>query len=295
MSNQETAQALQNLHDLRSAQVLNEAEFQTAKAKLLGHPRASTPAGWYDDGSGRKRWWDGQQWTGHFQATNNKLPQSSSHLWWVWSPVYTLGIVVFIPALHAAIKLRRRDLWYWAAGLTGGNVISWILMASGPSNADESTALQTVGATIAMVLAVVGTIQAFRTREAVFGSSRPAAADPSTGTQPVLDPAIANSLAARKRRQESVALSIKDPSLARDLRIGRPDLSRQYYDGGLVDVNHVPEAVLVSHLGLTRDQARTVIAARDHLGGFASTNELCSLANLPPQTLDAIRDRIVTL
>lgn len=26
----------------------------------------STPAGWYDDGSGRQRWWDGQQWTEHF-------------------------------------------------------------------------------------------------------------------------------------------------------------------------------------------------------------------------------------
>lgn len=26
----------------------------------------STPAGWYDDGSGRQRWWDGQQWTDNF-------------------------------------------------------------------------------------------------------------------------------------------------------------------------------------------------------------------------------------
>lgn len=26
----------------------------------------STPAGWYDDGSGRQRWWDGQQWTDQF-------------------------------------------------------------------------------------------------------------------------------------------------------------------------------------------------------------------------------------
>ena len=77
--------------------------------------------------------------------------------------------------------------------------------------------------------------------------------------------------------------------------IGRPDLTRQYYDGGLVDVNHVPEAVLVSHLGLTPDQARTVVEARDHLAGFASAAELCSLANVPPQTLDAIRDRVVNL
>lgn len=26
----------------------------------------STPAGWYDDGSGRQRWWDGRQWTEHY-------------------------------------------------------------------------------------------------------------------------------------------------------------------------------------------------------------------------------------
>jgi len=26
----------------------------------------STPAGWYDDGSGRQRWWDGAQWTDDF-------------------------------------------------------------------------------------------------------------------------------------------------------------------------------------------------------------------------------------
>ncbi|MFK4762907.1 DUF2510 domain-containing protein [Microbacterium sp. ZW T5_45] len=28
----------------------------------------SMPAGWYDDGSGRQRWWDGQKWTEQFSA-----------------------------------------------------------------------------------------------------------------------------------------------------------------------------------------------------------------------------------
>ena len=29
---------------------------------------AGTQAGWYDDGSGSMRWWDGQNWTDHVQA-----------------------------------------------------------------------------------------------------------------------------------------------------------------------------------------------------------------------------------
>ncbi len=34
----------------------------------------STPAGWYDDGSGRLRWWDGQQWTEHFADQQSAAP-----------------------------------------------------------------------------------------------------------------------------------------------------------------------------------------------------------------------------
>lgn len=41
-----------------------------------------------------------------------------------------------------------------------------------------------------------------------------------------------------------------NPALARELRIGRPDLPREYDDDGLVDVNCVPGAVLADRLGL---------------------------------------------
>ena len=33
---------------------------------LTGQTPAQAPAGWYDDGSGRLRYWDGQLWTEHF-------------------------------------------------------------------------------------------------------------------------------------------------------------------------------------------------------------------------------------
>lgn len=32
------------------------------------------PAGWYDDGSGRQRWWDGQQWTEHLVEAPTPAP-----------------------------------------------------------------------------------------------------------------------------------------------------------------------------------------------------------------------------
>lgn len=40
----------------------------------------TTPAGWYDDGSGRQRWWDGQQWTEHFapEAAAAAAPESEA-------------------------------------------------------------------------------------------------------------------------------------------------------------------------------------------------------------------------
>ncbi len=40
----------------------------------------STPAGWYDDGSGRQRWWDGTQWTEHFapEAPSEQTPAETA-------------------------------------------------------------------------------------------------------------------------------------------------------------------------------------------------------------------------
>lgn len=35
---------------------------------------ADTQAGWYDDGTGTKRWWDGQAWTDSVQPPEPKAP-----------------------------------------------------------------------------------------------------------------------------------------------------------------------------------------------------------------------------
>ena len=40
-----------------------------------GQGQGGTPAGWYDDGAGGLRWWDGSQWTEH-RAPRGDDPQA---------------------------------------------------------------------------------------------------------------------------------------------------------------------------------------------------------------------------
>ncbi len=93
-----------------------------------------------------------------------------------------------------------------------------------------------------------------------------------------------------RRRSQARQIARANRVLARELRIGRPDLPREYDDGGLVDVNHVPGDILTSCLGLTPQETAAVVAARDQLGGFTSPEELSAYAELPPDRVDALRD-----
>jgi DNA uptake protein ComE-like DNA-binding protein len=102
-------------------------------------------------------------------------------------------------------------------------------------------------------------------------------------------------LADRERRQQARAIVAGDPALARELRIGRPDLPRQFNDGGLVDVNHVPNQVLVEWLGLSSAEADQVVEGRERLGGFSSAAELCAFTEIPDATIDPVQERLLFL
>jgi DNA uptake protein ComE-like DNA-binding protein len=109
------------------------------------------------------------------------------------------------------------------------------------------------------------------------------------------DAAVDAALRARARREAARRLAERDPALARDLRVGRPDLPSDYDDGGLVDVNSVPAAVLVAELGLTGAEAGVVLRVRAHVGGFRSPDDLVTLAGLEQRRVDRVADRLVAL
>ncbi|MFC0031013.1 BTAD domain-containing putative transcriptional regulator [Micromonospora chaiyaphumensis] len=99
----------------------------------------------------------------------------------------------------------------------------------------------------------------------------------------------------RLRREQARYLLHHYPAARAELRIGRPDLPRGYDDGGLVDVNAVPDPVLAALPGLTAEQCRQIAVDRWLRGPYGSLEELAGRCHLPPATAELLRDVLLFL
>ncbi|MGH3258783.1 MAG: hypothetical protein ACRDOU_25865 [Streptosporangiaceae bacterium] len=208
---------------------------------------------------------------------------------WASVPVWSIGFLSFVPFLGYAIIRRRKADWaVFAAYLAATIGLIVALGSAGSGNGGGTAALG--GFIIALAgCAAVHAAVLFRPGNAP-ASEVPAALP---GTRQHNKDAIAEAKDRIERRKDARRLAETDPALARDLHIGRPDVPRDYDDGGLVDVNHVPGAVLAAGLGLTPDEVTDVIAARDKLGKFTSAEELCAYTDMSPDRVDELRDLMI--
>ncbi|TDC39101.1 transcriptional regulator [Micromonospora sp. 15K316] len=99
----------------------------------------------------------------------------------------------------------------------------------------------------------------------------------------------------RIRREHSRYLLYHYPAARAELRIGRPDLPRTFDDGGLIDVNAVPEQILAGLPGLTVEQCRHLAVDRWLRGPYVSIEEFAGRCMLPPQVTEPLRDLLVFL
>jgi len=209
---------------------------------------------------------------------------------WASVPVWSIGFLSFVPFLAYAITRRRKADWaVFAAYLAATIGLIVGLGAAGSGNGGGTAVLG--GYIIALAgCAAVHAAVVFRPGGVV---AAPAAALGAPAPRQHNREAIAEAKDRIERRKEARRLAETDPALARDLHIGRPDVPRDYDDGGLVDVNHVPGAVLAADLGLTPDEVTDVIAARDKLGKFTSADEVCAYTDLSPDRVDELRDLMI--
>lgn len=94
-------------------------------------------------------------------------------------------------------------------------------------------------------------------------------------------------------RQKARRIVNKKPQLADELGIGRPDLHREYDDGGLIDVNHVPGGYLLHLPGVDKEMAGRIVELRKEVGGFTSVGDMELTLDLGPGALDRAKDLIL--
>jgi hypothetical protein len=121
----------------------------------------------------------------------------------------------------------------------------------------------------------------------VYGGAPPQGRD-------AVDPSVAAALEARERRANARRIASRDPLLARDLKIGRPDLPRTFDDGGLVDLNSASPQIIAEVCELSRTTGEEIAAARPP-GGFMGVDDVFSYTDIPVAAWDVIRDRAVAI
>ena len=218
---------------------------------------------------------------------------------WASIPIWSIGFLSFVPFLGFAVINRRRRDWvvfgvYLAATIAMIVSLGAVNSSSGAGAAVGGfiVALAGCAAVHTAVLFRPGREQAAVPAGAPGGATAGALAGPASLEQANRE-AVARAKSRLERRKEARRMVAAQPDLARDLKIGRPDLPRDYDDGGLVDVNHVPSAVLSAQLGLTSAEATDVLTARERLGRFTSADELCAYTQLSPDRVDELRELMI--
>jgi len=91
-------------------------------------------------------------------------------------------------------------------------------------------------------------------------------------------------------REKARRIARRNPRLADELGIGRPDLRKNFDDGGLIDVNHVPAPYLLHLPGVNQDLAARIVELRKSVGGFTAAGDLEVTLDLEPGALHQATD-----
>lgn len=191
--------------------------------------------------------------------------------WWAAVPLASLGIAAFVPPAIFAVRYGRKSGYAWSTLLLAA-IIGFFASYRGGHHHDVRDGI----ATALIMVAWVG-------GAAVTGAF--------VLTTHVND-AIADARELRKQRKRARSLIARDPKLAVEAGIGRPDLATVHDDGGLVDVNRAPATSLNTLPGIGLSLANRIVQTRQQVGGYASIDDLIDTLDLNPRDLDDARDRM---
>lgn len=120
----------------------------------------TTPAGWYDDGSGNQRWWDGLQWTEHVVTAPKDAPAESASVAET-TPEQEPFEPPFVAPAHDAPTPQNAQNPHASAGASSG-IYPAPLQSTGslPPSAPTPPRRVSVLGLIGLIAAVVGVVLA---------------------------------------------------------------------------------------------------------------------------------------
>jgi hypothetical protein len=262
------------------------------------------PAGWYPDpyDAAQFRYWDGRAWTEHrsprFQAVAPAFgvrpplpPPGPTGKWYFVITFVSIGLLASVPFFHAASRLDRPGLRRTGAWLAGTGLVGWVLIMVSPSDdqGDPTGWLPSVATLLLLAVVVFAAVKLVGLRREVYPNPAPTFRPP-TGNEA----AMAGVEEARRRRDEARRLALRDPMMARELGIGRPG-SKQFDDGGLLDLNLATEDELTAICRLPREAAGAVVAARARLGRFLQVDDAIAFGQVSEEHVPMVRDRGIVI
>ena len=203
----------------------------------------------------------------------------------------SLGLLAAVPFFHAASQLDRPALRKTGTKFAVASVVGMVLIGASPTDETGTPAgwISDVGAVVLLAVMILATTQHVGLRREVY---------PRPGAPRPVDPnrdAVAGIEAARAKRAESRRLAERDPMMARELRIGRPDLRREYDDGGLVDLNAVPIETLVREFELSEQAAGSLAEVRERIGRLDNVEEVITFGDVPEGSAQLMRERGIVI
>jgi DNA-binding SARP family transcriptional activator len=193
-------------------------------------------------------------------------------------PLLSFGVFSWAAMVFFAVRRRSMALGLAAVGYFLLLVVFGLTTSDDPNSRWENVAV------LALLVSMAG--GAVHTALLMSGTR-------DRRTEPGYD--TLRSLELRIRREQALTLLDHHPRIARELRIGRPDLSRVFNDGGLVDINAVPEHILAALPGVTVPQAQRIVAHRQAVGDFTSVEDLITDGLLPVPTVRALSDVLIVI
>jgi hypothetical protein len=200
---------------------------------------------------------------------------------WVFAFGVLLSFGIAAPVLFAvAGSQARKQSWVYAAALYG--VMSWggiVLILATPND----SAVSDVGAGLFLIAWIAAAAHAFVIRGEYQRRLAGATPNPLEAARSIVE-----------TRKEAKRLVEREPAVARELGVGRPDLPHARAMG-VVDMNHASADALATLPGIDNHLAREIVTAREDIDGFKSLEDLGGVLDLDGNLVEDLRQYVVFL